>query len=120
MSNRLSAALHKSDLSQLISLLGQKGNELVNRIYWQLFLSKDTFERVFEPILFELIQDHLDLSIELLWVAPMDVSLDAVEIRTQANHDEVTGIGLSPAVEFHREQKGRFRDSPVEVFGDVK
>ena len=92
------------NLSQLISLLGQKGNESVNRIYWQVFLSKDTFERIFEPILLELIQHHFDLSLELLGVAAMDVSFNTVELRTQADHDEVTGIGFSPAVEFHREQ----------------
>nr|WP_256309116.1 hypothetical protein [Halobellus litoreus] len=83
-------------------------------------MSEDTFERVFEPLLLELIQHHFDLSLELLGVATMEVSLNTVEVRTQADHDQVTGIGLPAAVEFHREQQGRFRDSPVEAFGDIE
>jgi len=83
-------------------------------------LSENFLERVFEPTLLELLQDHLNLIIELLWVATMDMAFDTVELCPRADDDEVASIGLPSAVEFHREKKRWFRNSAIKIFGDVE
>lgn len=50
----------------------------------------------------------------------MDVSHNTIEVRTQTDHDQITGIGLPSAVKFHCEQQCRFRDSPVETVRDIE
>lgn len=53
-------------------------------------------------------------------VASVWVPLDAVEFRPQTDDNEIAGGSCPAAVEFHREEEGRFRDSAAEVFCNVK